>query len=82
MNITISRWTLLLTANVLAWGVLSVYQSGWAQNPRPPQLPFANSNEQRSDLVREAREIRELLKETNAILREGLGKNASTKPAR
>lgn len=71
-----SRWMWLVLANVLAWGVMSAYQYGWAQNPRGPQLPFANSVEQRGDLVREGREIKELLKETNEILREIRGKYA------
>ena len=64
--------SMLLLLNVLAWGVLGVFQYTTAQQTTTGgQLPFANSNEQRSDMVRELREIKELLKEQNALLREG-----------
>lgn len=69
MQLLHSRWTFLLIANVLAWSVLGFYQLSAAQS-RVPQLPFANSNEQRSEIVQELREIKTLLKETNALLRE------------
>jgi hypothetical protein len=64
-----SRWSILVLLNVLAWGMLGLYQHSIAQS-RTPQLPFANSNEQRSEIVQELREIKSLLKETNALLRE------------
>jgi len=71
----------LLLLNVLAWGVLGLFQFTNAQQLNTGgQLPFANSNEQRSNMLRELREIKELLKEQNAILREGDA--VDEKPAR
>ncbi len=70
-----SRWTWIVAANMLAWGLFGMYPYIQAQQPKGPQLPFANSNEQRSELVKEVREIKELIKETNALLREGVEKN-------
>lgn len=77
-----SRWTWLITANLLAWCLFGLYPLTQAQQPKGPQLPFANSNEQRSDLVKEVREIKDLLKETNALLREGVERNATAKTQR
>jgi hypothetical protein len=76
-----SRWTLLIAANVALWCVLGVYQFGEAQS-KSPQLPFANSNEQRSEIVQELREIKLLLKETNSLLREQAQHAATAKPVR
>jgi hypothetical protein len=76
MKIFTSRWMLLVVANVLAWCVLCFQQMSDAQS-KAPQLPFANSNEQRSELVREVRDIKELIKETNALLRDLGAKNAA-----
>jgi len=60
--------TLLVAANVLFIGVLSLHRSTDAAPPsaRPP---FNNSVEQRNDMIEELREIKTLLKEQNAILR-------------
>ena len=71
-----SRWTLLVIANVLVVGVLGFYSTLGAA-PQAGQPPFANPVEQRADQVRELREIKELLKEQNALLRGGATKNAN-----
>ena len=65
-----SRWTWLLLGNVAALGVLGFYSTLGAAPPAG-QLPFANPVEQRADQLRELREIKELLKEQNELLRSG-----------
>jgi hypothetical protein len=72
-----SRWTWLVIANAVVWGVLGFYQSLGAA-PQAGQPPFANPVEQRADMVRELREIKELLKEQNALLKSGGGKSNGT----
>jgi hypothetical protein len=62
-----------LFANVVALGVLGFYSTLGAA-PQAGQPPFANPVEQRSDMVRELREIKDLLKEQNALLRSGANK--------
>ena len=75
-----SRWTWLVVANAIVWGVLGFYRTLGAA-PQAGQPPFANPVEQRSEMVRELREIKELLREQNALLRSGSGKNnGSTSP--
>lgn len=74
-----SRWTLLLAANVLAIGVLGFYSTLGAA-PQAGQPPFANPIDQRADMVRELREIKELLKEQNALLKGGALKADVNKP--
>jgi hypothetical protein len=69
-------WSVLLLLNVLAWGVLGIFQFTSAQQSTGGQLPFANSIEQRGDILRELREIKDLIKEQNALLREGGVKDA------
>jgi len=59
-------WGLLLAANVLCYCVLSFYQRTDAAVP-----PFANSVQQRIDTVTHLTEIKQLLKEQNALLRSG-----------
>lgn len=73
-----NRWTLLVVLNCVTLMSLGAYQWCEAQSTGG-QLPFANSNEQRSDILREVREIKALLKEQNDLLREGAVKNAATK---
>lgn len=73
-----SRWTILITINVTALCLMGAYQWCEAQS-KGGQLPFANSNLQRSDILREISEIKELLKEQNALLREGASKNVAPK---
>jgi hypothetical protein len=61
---------LLIVANVLCYCVLSFYRSTDAAPPSP-RLPFANSVEQRFEMVGELKEIKELLKQQNEMLRNG-----------
>ena len=65
-------WALLLAANVVFWGVLSFYETTDAA-PRSDagKPPFANAVEQRFETIRELQEIKQLLKEQNALLRSG-----------
>jgi hypothetical protein len=64
------RWTVLVTANALAWCVVAMWQNSSAA-PAGGQLPFANAVEQRGEMIRELQEIKAQLKEQNALLRSG-----------
>jgi hypothetical protein len=79
-----SRWTWLVISNVVVVGVLGFYSTLGAA-PQAGQPPFANPVEQRAEQVRELREIKELLKEQNELLRGGANKvhhgSAPIKPA-
>lgn len=59
---------MLLGAIVLCCYMLSFYQTTSAAPHAPP--PFANSVEQRFETINELREIRELMKEHNALVKE------------
>lgn len=72
-----SRWVVLVLANVFAVSVLGFYSTLGAA-PQAGQPPFANPVDQRSDMVRELREIKDLLKEQNALLRSGVNKTDAT----
>lgn len=79
-KICTSRWTWLVAGNALVLCVLGFYRTLGAA-PQAGQPPFANPVEQRADMVRELREIKELLKEQNALLKSGGSKtngNSST----
>jgi hypothetical protein len=78
-SVCFSRWTWLVAANVAVVGVLGFYSKLDAQ-PQGALPPFANPVEQRADQIRELREIKELLKEQNELLRNGANKapNAGT----
>lgn len=78
MKLLTSRWAALVAINVAAWAVFGAYQFSQAQS-KGGQLPFANSNEQRSDILRELQDIKSLIKEQNAMLKEGATKNAAEK---
>jgi hypothetical protein len=84
-SIWFSRWTWLVIANVGFVGVLGFYSTLGAA-PQAGQPPFANPVEQRADQLRELREIKELLKEQNELLRGGAvkatnGANTGRTPA-
>lgn len=64
-----TAWPLLIMANVLFCGVLSLYQPGIAAQPAPARI--ANPIEQRAEMLDELRQIRELLKAQNELLRGG-----------
>ena len=65
-----ARWTWLIVANVLFCCVLGFYWPTDAAPPKPKQ-PFANSVEQRMEMIKQLQEIKVLLKEQNALLRSG-----------
>jgi hypothetical protein len=70
------RWLLVLALNAVVLGVLGLYGSLVAA-PQAGQPPFANPIDQRAEMVRELREIKELLKEQNALLRSSLKPDAN-----
>ena len=63
------RWPLLGGWVALLGCVLSFYQLTSAAPP-PSTPPFANSVEQRLEMVEQLKEVNALLKEQNALLRE------------
>ena len=67
------NWMLLLGANGVLLLMLGFYSTLGAA-PQAGQPPFANPVDQRAEMVRELREIKELLKEQNALLRSGTTK--------
>jgi len=78
-RICFSRWTWLLVANVVVVGMLGFYSTLGAA-PQLGQPPFANQVEQLDEQIRELREIKELLKEQNALLRSGKAKQTNVAP--
>lgn len=62
---------LLLTAGIALGCVLSLCQSTASAQRTGGEPPFANSVEQRQDMVAQLRDIKELLKEQNALLKSG-----------
>jgi hypothetical protein len=62
------RWTGLVGANVLGWCMLCLLQPTVAA---PGKEPFANSVEQRFEIINQLKEINAQLKEQNALLRSG-----------
>jgi hypothetical protein len=65
-------WALLITANMLFWCMLSLYQTpAAAQRSTGGKPPFANAVEQRMQMIDHLAEIKDLLKEQNALLRSG-----------
>ena len=75
------RWSLLAAANAAVLCMLGLYSTGGAA-PQAGQPPFANSVEQRAEIVQELREIKELLKEQNTLLRGGASKQAEVSEPR
>lgn len=61
-------WATLLSANLFLWGVLSFYESSSAAPPSG-QPPFANSVEQRNEIIHELQQIKGLLQEQVQLLR-------------
>ena len=64
-------WALLVAANVLCYCVLSFYQANAAAPRTTGRPPFANSVEQRMEMINLLKEIREELKQQNALLQSG-----------
>ena len=63
-------WALLLAANLLCYWVLSFYKTTDAAPPKAGP-PFANAVQQRMEMIGLLRDIKDLLKEQNALLRSG-----------
>jgi hypothetical protein len=76
MKTTTSRWTTIVVLNVLAWSLFGGFRMCTAQS-KGGQLPFSNSVEQRSEILTELREIKDLIREQNTILRDSGAKNAA-----
>ena len=76
-----SAWSALVISGGVGLCVLGFYSIGGAA-PQGGQPPFANSVDQRNEMVRELREIKELLKEQNALLRASAKSNATEKNSR
>lgn len=58
-----------LPSLLLTLGVLGFWYAALQAAPQTAQPPFANAVEQRNETIRELREIKELLKEQNALLK-------------
>ena len=63
-------WILLVVFNVLAYCVLGFYETTVAGSPTGSP-PFANTVEIQLQMVEHLKEIKDLLKEQNALLRSG-----------
>ena len=63
-------WATLLLLNAFAFGMLCLYQTSHAGSPGGSP-PFANTSETRLEMVEQLKEIRDLLKEQNALLKSG-----------
>lgn len=66
----VSPLMVLIGAITLGWGVLSFYRTTDA-GAQAPVEPFANAVAQRSEMIACLKEIRDLLKEQNALLKSG-----------
>ncbi len=64
-------WALLVAANVLCYCVLSFYQADAASPRAGVKPPFANSVQQRMEMISLLRDINDQLKQQNALLRSG-----------
>ena len=64
------RWTLLIAANAMLWGVLGLYQATGAA-PKGDKGAFAPATGQRNEIIAQLKEINAQLKEQNAFLRSG-----------
>jgi hypothetical protein len=66
------RWGLLICFNLLCWYVLGFHQpASVAQQQSNGELPFANSVQQRFDIIDQLKEVNAQLKEQTALLRSG-----------
>lgn len=75
-----TAWALLVAGGAVCCCVLSFYQTSHAQQKTGGEPPFANSVQQRAEMVSELQEIKNLLKEQNALLRSGNLKVVITLP--
>ena len=80
MKIQFPAWSVLPLLVGVGLCVLGFYNSSGAA-PQGGQPPFANAVDQRNEMIRELREIKELLKEQTALLR-ATKTNGTEKPTR
>ncbi len=67
-----TRWALLICFNLLCWYVLGFHQpNSVAQEQSNGALPFANSVQQRFEIIDQLRQVNAQLKEEIALLRSG-----------
>lgn len=69
MKVSLRQWTGVAIGVAVVCGVLSLHR-GTSAAPRGDQQPFGNSLEQRQEQVSQLKEICELLKAQNTLLRE------------
>lgn len=69
-TVTKLRFGIILAINLLGLCVLGLYRPTHAAPPEESQ-PFANSVEQRAEMISQLKEIVAELKEQNALLRSG-----------
>jgi hypothetical protein len=65
-----NSWALLAAGNALVLCMLGLYGTLRAE-PREGNLPFPVQEEQRQDMITVLTDIRDLLKQQNALLRSG-----------
>jgi hypothetical protein len=73
MTLSFLRTPRYLIGGALLLGVLGLLGSVVAQQEGTPQAgkaPFANAVDQREEMIRELRDIRTLMKEQNALLKQ------------
>lgn len=81
MKFQLPAWSVFTLIAGLGLCVLGFYSSSGAA-PQGGQPPFANAVEQRNEMIRELREVKELLKEQTALLRTMTKNNVAEKPTR
>ncbi|QDU28787.1 hypothetical protein ETAA8_38920 [Anatilimnocola aggregata] len=81
MKFQLPNCSALVIAGGVGLYVLGFYSSSGAA-PQGGQPPFANPIDQRNEMIRELREIKELLKEQNSLLRGTTKPNATATPQR
>lgn len=86
MHNSFHRYIPWIASLLLLLGVLGLWGTAEAQpepTPGAGRPPFANAVEQRDEMIRELREIRGLIKEQNALLKQLVDHGPSTtKPKR
>jgi hypothetical protein len=73
MRSRLIRTLIVIAGVVLALALLRTADSGASQ---PGQPPFRNPVEQREQMIQELQEIKSLLREQNALLRDALGRKS------
>ena len=66
-----AKWTVIALVNVALWTAFCFTRPTSAQ-PQAGKPPFSNSVAQRNDMIRELREIKQLLKSQNSLMRENM----------